>query len=514
MRQLQEQQAAFQARLNQAQLEMRLGVQRDQEVRAMKEETSSAQEQEALAERTLAAEHLKLFEAEQRIREAESRLACKPHSGLAELDRRLQDHLTAAGAEHRSAEQAACEVNARLEAVQQTIQAMNLERDRVRATATPQPPTQVKADGRGAPDYATKNPVTCGAINDIVVSGTSTVVASKSAIAKSEAAATKGAAKTSVPRRTSSRKGKKEGADPPSSDPDGSDSSFSDSSDGDSSSSGFSSDSSDDFDLDLTTSTTTKEGTTVWTYLPYINYSAVEKFNEDAFLAGQDEDSPATWKHGFLAARLVRPTPAVCSPQLEPTAVAPVQDHVRSSETPRKFFYRVNADAIKAGIECQKSSKHRERHLRRFIKKLKDTQLKTALQGQKFKSISEVEHALRRHEDIWREEGYDTPPPRSRDFRADDDPQGRFKPRRSGRAFVVQDSEPDPDLEPVALAQGRENRGTKAQRAEPPPVFKTEDVAKEVYSVLEADGWRPITQKVDQRPDPDVDTRRTIAGRI
>ncbi|KAG6622458.1 uncharacterized protein IUM83_05260 [Phytophthora cinnamomi] len=86
MRQLQEQQAAFQARLNQAQLEMRLGVQRDQEVRAMKEETSSAQEQEALAERTLAAEHLKLFEAEQRIREAESRLACKPHSGLVETE--------------------------------------------------------------------------------------------------------------------------------------------------------------------------------------------------------------------------------------------------------------------------------------------------------------------------------------------------------------------------------------------------------------------------------------------
>ncbi|GMF49720.1 unnamed protein product [Phytophthora fragariaefolia] len=105
----------------------------------------------------------------------------------------------------------------------------------------------------------------------------------------------------------------------------------------------------------------------------------------------------------------------------------------RSGETPRKLFYRMNAAAVKAGIEFQKSSKHQERHLRRFIKNLKDTQLKTALQGQKFKSISEVEHALRRHEDIWREEGYDTPPSR-RDFRAATTNQrsGTFRNSRSG----------------------------------------------------------------------------------
>ncbi|EGZ23671.1 hypothetical protein PHYSODRAFT_482055 [Phytophthora sojae] len=195
---------------------------------------------------------------------------------------------------------------------------------------------------------------------------------------------------------------------------------------------------------------------------------------------------------------------------------------VRSGETPRKFFYRLNAAAVKAGIEFQKSSKHRERHLRRFIKKLKDTQLKTALQGQKFKSISEVEHALRRHEDIWREEVYDTHPPR-RDFRADNDPQGRFKARRPGRAFVVQGSEPDSDSEPerrvrfeelddevkpatqVALA-----KGLNLVPAETHPVFTVENVTKEIYRVLDAEGWRPPPQfgNADLRSgNPDLRSR-------
>ncbi|GMF63205.1 unnamed protein product [Phytophthora fragariaefolia] len=200
---------------------------------------------------------------------------------------------------------------------------------------------------------------------------------------------------------------------------------------------------------------------------------------------------------------------------------------VRSGETPRKFSYRLNAAAVKAGIEFQKSSKHRERHLRRFIKKLKDTQLKTALQRQKFKSISEVEHALRHHEDIWREEGYDTPPSR-RDFRADNDPQGRVKARRPGRAFVAQGSEPDPDSEPerrvrfeelddevkpaaqVALAKGRDKSVSEPVPAETQPVFKVENITKEIYRVLDAEGWRPPPQfgKTDLRSgNPDLRSR-------
>ncbi|KAJ8548607.1 hypothetical protein ON010_g11066 [Phytophthora cinnamomi] len=129
-----------------------------------------------------------------------------------------------------------------------------------------------------------------------------------------------------------------------------------------------------------------------------------------------DEDPPATWTHAFLAARLVRPAPEVCSPHLEEDVAA-----------------------------IQRSC---------IVERL--------------------------------------------------DPTLSAKPRISVRAFVVQDSEPDSDLEPerlvrfeelddegrpvtpaaqVALAQRCEHRAAKAPRAEQQPVFKTEDVAKGVYRV-------------------------------
>ncbi|OWY92551.1 hypothetical protein PHMEG_00038402, partial [Phytophthora megakarya] len=89
-------------------------------------------------------------------------------------------------------------------------------------------------------------------------------------------------------------------------------------------------------------------------------------------------------------------------------------------ETPLQFFYRLNAAAVKAEVKFKPSSKLRESHIRRFIKKLRNGQLKTALEGHRFRSITDLERALRRHEDVWRDEGYDSPAPKEpRDFRAD-----------------------------------------------------------------------------------------------
>ncbi|OWZ01468.1 hypothetical protein PHMEG_00027133 [Phytophthora megakarya] len=111
---------------------------------------------------------------------------------------------------------------------------------------------------------------------------------------------------------------------------------------------------------------------------------------------------------------------------------------MRSSETALQFFYRLNAATVKAEIPFQTSSKRRELHLRRFVKKLKDVQLKTALEGHQFQSISEVERVLSRHEDVWREDGYETPRTTTRDARADNLPRGGLKPRRPGHAFFTQ----------------------------------------------------------------------------
>ncbi|GMF52897.1 unnamed protein product [Phytophthora fragariaefolia] len=305
-------------------------------------------------------------------------------------------------------------------------------------------------------------------------------------------AAKKSTAKKHASRRPSSRRGK-EHADPPPSDQDDSDSNSSDSSGDDSSSSDYISSSSDDFDLDLTTSTTTQEGTTVWTYRQYINHNAVEKFNEAASV----EDRVGWWERSFdMAAQgswpdkmKIRQLRGRMSSSLRDWyAKLPKSTRHNWKKLSRRFKVMLNAAAVKAGIEFQKSSKHRERHLRRVIKKLKDTQLKTALQGQMFKSLSEVEHALRRHEDIWREVGYETPPPR-RDFRADNDPQGRFKARRPGRAFVAQGSEPDSSSESERRVSVPEPAPAGTQS-----VFKVENVTKEIYRVLDAEGWRPPPQ--------------------
>ncbi|OWZ04052.1 hypothetical protein PHMEG_00024120 [Phytophthora megakarya] len=111
---------------------------------------------------------------------------------------------------------------------------------------------------------------------------------------------------------------------------------------------------------------------------------------------------------------------------------------MRSSETALQFFYRLNVAAVKAEIPFQTSSKRRELHLRRFVKKLKVVQLKTALEGHQFQSISEVDRVLRRHEDVWREDGYEMPTTRTRDARTNNLPRGGLKPRRPGHAFLTQ----------------------------------------------------------------------------
>ncbi|POM67494.1 Hypothetical protein PHPALM_16495, partial [Phytophthora palmivora] len=65
---------------------------------------------------------------------------------------------------------------------------------------------------------------------------------------------------------------------------------------------------------------------------------------------------------------------------------------MKDSETPLEFFYRLNSAAGKADIAFRKSSKRLEKHVLRFITKLKDARLKTSLQDQtgdsRFQSVT------------------------------------------------------------------------------------------------------------------------------
>ncbi|OWZ02402.1 hypothetical protein PHMEG_00026048 [Phytophthora megakarya] len=57
----------------------------------------------------------------------------------------------------------------------------------------------------------------------------------------------------------------------------------------------------------------------------------------------------------------------------------------RKNETPPEFYYRLNKIAGKADIDVKSTDIARDRHLKVFIKKLKDTQLRSMLQGQRCK---------------------------------------------------------------------------------------------------------------------------------
>ncbi|OWZ01466.1 hypothetical protein PHMEG_00027136 [Phytophthora megakarya] len=122
---------------------------------------------------------------------------------------------------------------------------------------------------------------------------------------------------------------------------------------------------------------------------------------------------------------------------------------------------------------------------------LRNDQLKTALEGHRFQSITDLERALRLHEDVWREEGYDSPAPKKpRDFRADNVHQSRSQnrgpTRRQGRAFMTQgDAEPTQDSEFQHESQNPEVFGDQAE-AHSKPI--SDD--GEVFRVAENQHWK------------------------
>ncbi|GMF35676.1 unnamed protein product [Phytophthora fragariaefolia] len=120
----------------------------------------------------------------------------------------------------------------------------------------------------------------------------------------------------------------------------------------------------------------------------------------------------------------------------------------KSDKTPLEFRHKLNEAAAKAGIKYKSPATKRAQHIRRFMKSLRDKQLKAILINQRFHDLDDREYVLQQDEDLAQNGDYDTPPPMPRDFRADNVHPGRFKPKRPGRAYVVQsDAESDAEQE-------------------------------------------------------------------
>ncbi|KAE9261740.1 hypothetical protein PR003_g33811 [Phytophthora rubi] len=193
-------------------------------------------------------------------------------------------------------------------------------------------------------------------------------------------------------------------------------------------------------------SKTTQAGTTVFTYKPYENASALEDFNEKA--------SPSTrirWLEKFQSMavqggwsdkmriyemKLKLPSSArdwrynldedvrhswkrILKAFKEKYCKAKTSDSERyysmtqkKTEAPLEFFYRLNRVADKAGMNFRKSSKERERHFKVFMKKLLDSSLRSTLQGQRLHSLEDLEFVLKQYEEMHQDDDYETPPPR------------------------------------------------------------------------------------------------------
>ncbi|KAG6619906.1 uncharacterized protein IUM83_05753 [Phytophthora cinnamomi] len=359
--------------------------------------------------------------------------------------------------------------------------------------------------------------------------------------------------KRSPARRQTSKKKNRHDSDPPS------DSDTSSESSDDDSSSGSSDDSSNEAPgVNLTTAATAKGGTTLLTFRPYINSNTLIEFDTKASLTqGTRTRVGALLEYG-CERRMVHQD-ANSGTQVELSGAArdwfnQLPKHTRrdwkelsaafkkkfckarssysecyftmetkNSESALDFFYRLNSAAGKAEIDFRKSSKRLEKHIRRFITKLRDTRLKTSLQGQRFRSVADLEYALEQDEDVWSRSDQDAPTSRTRDFRADNIPQGRFRAKRPGRAFVTRGDDSDSEVSEEFEERGhfqdnnadlristrdanvnpestRETRGddvVSSGNGNTPGVSGaewTQSVANEVYHVMDNMGWRPPAQ--------------------
>ncbi|EGZ07945.1 hypothetical protein PHYSODRAFT_250253 [Phytophthora sojae] len=247
--------------------------------------------------------------------------------------------------------------------------------------------------------------------------------------------------KRSAPKKHQQQKKKRQDVNPPSdADP------SSDSSDDDSSSESSDDSSDGNPGVNLSTASTAQAGTTLLTFRPYINSNTLGEFDTKASLrervhwwerfanmaaqggwstkmriqelklklsgAARDwfnqlpKHTQRDWKE--LASAFRKKYCKARSSYSERYFTI----EMKNSESALDFFYRLNSAAGKADIDFRKSSKRLEKHIRRFITKLRDTRLKTSLQDQRSRCIADLEYALEQDEDVWSRRDHDAPPPR------------------------------------------------------------------------------------------------------
>ncbi|KAE8954030.1 hypothetical protein PR002_g32198 [Phytophthora rubi] len=67
----------------------------------------------------------------------------------------------------------------------------------------------------------------------------------------------------------------------------------------------------------------------------------------------------------------------------------------KSNESAMEFFYRLNEAAVKAGIRYKKGKRDSAHHIKRFIKNLRDQQLKAILRNTRFHNLDDLDRGAK-----------------------------------------------------------------------------------------------------------------------
>ncbi|POM69689.1 Hypothetical protein PHPALM_14016 [Phytophthora palmivora] len=168
-------------------------------------------------------------------------------------------------------------------------------------------------------------------------------------------------------------------------------------------------------------------------------------------------------------------------------------------ETALAFLYRLTLAAERAD------------HIKRFIKNLADATLKTTLQSQRFRKVSDLEYVLKQQEEVNPSGVHSGRGAQPRDFRADNVVRNGPRMNRPNRAYVAQDDEAQgPDTEVTFEDDGRVDVAALStcvqdvlRDGNPDARLLTrEDLIHEVYRVMNSVGWKPRDPVAGPRAPP------------
>ncbi|OWY93511.1 hypothetical protein PHMEG_00037073 [Phytophthora megakarya] len=138
----------------------------------------------------------------------------------------------------------------------------------------------------------------------------------------------------------------------------------------------------------------------------------------------------------------------------------------RKSETPREFYYRLNKIADKEDIDIKSTDIACDGHLKMFIKKLKDIQLRLTLQGQRVRGLKDLDQILKQHEEIWWSDDREAHPLKGHDRNSDSTFGNRQRQKTNNRAYNANEGEAfaSDDEQQALLDQGMEGVNQKNSR--------------------------------------------------